>query len=100
MIVYTRLAAMTERIEFIPLSIVPVASNPIRIAEEVAMFDNLHGRIEVGFGRGYQSRWLQTLAQDDCITDGVPESDTRNRGVFRRVHRDHEAGLDPGRVRL
>lgn len=83
MILYTRLAAVTENIKFIPLSLVPVASNPIRIAEEVAMFDNLYpGRIEVGFARGYQSRWLQTLAQDDCITSGVPSSDARNREIY------------------
>jgi alkanesulfonate monooxygenase SsuD/methylene tetrahydromethanopterin reductase-like flavin-dependent oxidoreductase (luciferase family) len=83
MIFYTRMAAMTKNIKFIPLSLVPVASNPIRIAEEVAMFDQLFpGRIEVGFARGYQSRWLQVLAQDDSITSGVPESDARNREIF------------------
>jgi alkanesulfonate monooxygenase SsuD/methylene tetrahydromethanopterin reductase-like flavin-dependent oxidoreductase (luciferase family) len=83
MILYARLAAMTKNIKFIPLSLVPVASNPIRIAEEVAMFDQLFpGRIEVGFARGYQSRWLQVLAQDDCITSGVPGSDARNREIF------------------
>jgi alkanesulfonate monooxygenase SsuD/methylene tetrahydromethanopterin reductase-like flavin-dependent oxidoreductase (luciferase family) len=38
--------------------------NPIRVAEEVAVIDHLsQGRTFVGFARGYQSRWTNTLGQ-------------------------------------
>jgi alkanesulfonate monooxygenase SsuD/methylene tetrahydromethanopterin reductase-like flavin-dependent oxidoreductase (luciferase family) len=85
LIYYSKLAALTENIKFIPMSLVPVATNPLRVAEEAAMFDNLYpGRMEIGLARGYQSRWMQTMAQDENVTSGMPgtESDARNREIF------------------
>ncbi|MGU3436450.1 LLM class flavin-dependent oxidoreductase [Actinomycetes bacterium M1A6_2h] len=83
LIFYTYLAAQTKKIKFIPLSIVLPAANPLRVAEEVAMFDQLYpGRIEVGFARGYQNRWMQTISQRELIASGVPESDAINREIF------------------
>ena len=38
--------------------------NPLRIAEDVAMLDQMtRGRAFAGFARGYQPRWVNTLGQ-------------------------------------
>ncbi|MER7685741.1 LLM class flavin-dependent oxidoreductase [Streptomyces sp. NPDC097610] len=80
---YAKLAAQTERIMFVPLSIILPAQNPIRVAEDLALFSHMYpGRIGVGFARGYQTRWMQTLAQDDAVTSMQPDSDARNREIF------------------
>jgi alkanesulfonate monooxygenase SsuD/methylene tetrahydromethanopterin reductase-like flavin-dependent oxidoreductase (luciferase family) len=52
---------------------------------DVALFDNLYpGRVAVSFARGYQTRWLQTLAQRERIGSGPldAEANARNREVF------------------
>ena len=37
--------------------------NPLRVAEDIAMMDNmLQGRLNVAFVRGYQARWVQNYA--------------------------------------
>ena len=37
--------------------------NPVRVAEEIATLDHmLNGRLYVGFTRGYQARWVDSLA--------------------------------------
>lgn len=83
MVLYSHLAAVTKQIAFIPLSIVLPTSNPLRIAEDVALFDQLYpGRIQVGVARGYQSRWMQTIAQEELIASGNPASDAKNREIF------------------
>jgi len=82
------------------------ANNPIRVAEETAILDHLtKGRFFVGFARGYQSRWVNVLAQhlgsratrspstatkaDIAITDAAKrstqlEEDKANRDVFEQ----------------
>ncbi|WP_179476301.1 LLM class flavin-dependent oxidoreductase [Mycolicibacterium vinylchloridicum] len=83
MVLYSHLAAITKQISFIPLSLVLPTSNPLRIAEDVALFDQLYpGRIQVGVARGYQSRWMQTIAQQELIASGNPASDAKNREIF------------------
>lgn len=85
LLLYAKLAAMTERIMFAPLSIILAAHNPILVAEDLALFSHMFpGRLGVGFARGYQVRWMHTLMQ----TEGVnpfgpnPEFDKRNREIF------------------
>jgi alkanesulfonate monooxygenase SsuD/methylene tetrahydromethanopterin reductase-like flavin-dependent oxidoreductase (luciferase family) len=57
-------AAHTERIHIGQLGYVMSAANPIRVAEETAILDHLlKGRSFVGFARGYQDRWTNTLGQ-------------------------------------
>ncbi len=56
--------AKTKNIRIGPLGYVMSTHNPIRVAEEVAVIDHLSkGRTFVGFARGYQSRWTNTLGQ-------------------------------------
>ncbi len=84
LLLYAKLATLTERLAFIPLSMVLPAGDPIRIAEDMALFDNMFpGRGGVCFARGYQKRWLQVLAQKANTTSLVdPESDRINREIF------------------
>lgn len=40
------------------------ANNPVQIAENIAMLDHMiGGRANAGFARGYQRRWVDTMAQ-------------------------------------
>ena len=58
------LAMQTERIRVGQLGIVLPAHNPIRVAEDIAMLDQMTGgRAVAGFARGYQRRWVDTMAQ-------------------------------------
>jgi len=83
LMLYTDLAARTERIQFCPNSLVPVADDPIRIAEDIALFDQItRGRVAVSFARGYQKRWLQILSQGGNTSLIDEESDRKNREVY------------------
>jgi alkanesulfonate monooxygenase SsuD/methylene tetrahydromethanopterin reductase-like flavin-dependent oxidoreductase (luciferase family) len=84
LLLYAKLAALTKRISFIPMSVVLTARDPIRTAEDLALFDQMFpGRVGVAFARGYQSRWMQTLTQRTGISAGrEPASNALNREVF------------------
>lgn len=85
LLLYAKLASRTERLMFIPLSVVLPARDPIRVAEDIALFDHMYpGRVAVCFARGYQTRWMQTLAQRTGIASGPMdrEADETNRAVF------------------
>ena len=85
MLLYAKLAAMTERIAFMPHSMVLPARNPIHVAEDIAIFDNLFpGRVKIGFARGYQKRWMQTIMQTEHAASSTTdrESDEHNRELF------------------
>jgi alkanesulfonate monooxygenase SsuD/methylene tetrahydromethanopterin reductase-like flavin-dependent oxidoreductase (luciferase family) len=84
LLLFADLAARTKRLMFIPLSLVLTAADPIRIAEEVALFDQLYpGRVGVAFARGYQKRWVQILSQRTNTTALISEeSDRINREIF------------------
>ena len=86
MLLYTDLAARTKNIKFAPLGLVLAGWDPIRCAEELAVFDNLtKGRLIAGFARGYQDRWVNVLGQQYHVT-GAPMDggaiDNHNRAVF------------------
>ncbi|MEX2206427.1 MAG: LLM class flavin-dependent oxidoreductase [Myxococcota bacterium] len=54
----------TKRIRVGQLGIVLPASNPVRVAEDIAMLDHMTGgRANAGFARGYQRRWVDVMAQ-------------------------------------
>lgn len=89
LLLYTDLAARTERIKFAPLGLVLAGWDPIRCAEELAVFDNLtKGRLIAGFARGYQDRWVNVMGQQYHVT-GAPmdggEIDNHNRAVFEEA---------------
>ncbi|MPY56194.1 LLM class flavin-dependent oxidoreductase [Streptomyces spongiae] len=83
LLLYAKLAARTEQIMFVPLSIILPAHNPISVAEDIALFTHMFpDRLGVGFARGYQTRWMQTLAQDESVSAFQPGADDRNREIF------------------
>ena len=70
---------------FVPMSVVLSAADPIRTAENLALFDNMFpGRVGVAFARGYQTRWMQTLSQAKGISSSPmdPVSDALNREIY------------------
>lgn len=87
LILYTRLATLTKNMIFMPTSLVMPARDPLRTAEDVALFDQLFpGRLKFSVARGYQKRWVQTLMQDDNAYSSFKpeekEADERNREIF------------------
>jgi alkanesulfonate monooxygenase SsuD/methylene tetrahydromethanopterin reductase-like flavin-dependent oxidoreductase (luciferase family) len=84
LLLYADLAARTTTIHFYPMSLVPTATDPIRLAESVALLDQLtRGRVGVAFARGYQKRWIQILSQGRGSTSLVDQaSDERNREIY------------------
>ena len=81
-------AMQTQRLRVGQLSIVLPAQNPIRVAEDIAMLDHMTGgRVDVGFARGYQRRWVDTMAQQSHGIHGAlphqhDEIDAANRALF------------------
>jgi alkanesulfonate monooxygenase SsuD/methylene tetrahydromethanopterin reductase-like flavin-dependent oxidoreductase (luciferase family) len=78
----------TKRIRVGQLGIVLPASNPIRVAEDIAMLDQMTGgRACAGFARGYQRRWVDVMAQQTHgIHGALPHQhdaiDAANRAAF------------------
>jgi alkanesulfonate monooxygenase SsuD/methylene tetrahydromethanopterin reductase-like flavin-dependent oxidoreductase (luciferase family) len=86
-------AMQTERIRVGQLGIVLPADNPIRVAEDIAMLDHMSGgRACAGFARGYQRRWVDTMAQQNHgIHGALPHEhdaiDAANREAFEESFR-------------
>ncbi len=60
----TAIAALTNRIRIGQLANIVSFHHPLRLAEQIAILDNLSGgRVEVGLGRGYQSREAETFGK-------------------------------------
>jgi len=58
------LGMQTQRLRVGQLGLVLPCHNPIRIAEDIAILDQVtKGRAFAGFARGYQPRWVNTLGQ-------------------------------------
>ena len=78
----------TKRIRVGQLGIVLPAANPIRVAEDIAMLDQMTGgRACAGFARGYQRRWVDVMAQQTHGIHGAlphqhDEIDAANRAAF------------------
>ena len=81
-------AMQTKRIRVGQLGIVLPASNPIRVAEDIAMLDHMTGgRANAGFARGYQRRWVDIMAQQaHGVSGALPHQhdaiDAANRAAF------------------
>src|SRR5438105_900131 len=78
----------TKRLRVGQLGVVLPASNPIRVAEDIAMLDHMTGgRANAGFARGYQRRWVDIMAQQTHGIQGAlphqhDEIDAANRAAF------------------
>lgn len=83
-LLFADFAARTENIMMMPMSIVMGAANPIRVAEDLAILDQLtRGRVGVAFARGYQKRWMRVLGQGGTSATGSgDEADQANRERF------------------
>jgi alkanesulfonate monooxygenase SsuD/methylene tetrahydromethanopterin reductase-like flavin-dependent oxidoreductase (luciferase family) len=82
----------TRNIRVGQLGIVLPASSPLRVAEDVAMLDHMTGgRAFAGFARGYQRRWVDTLAQPYRVVHATSsdqgEVDQLNREAFEEFFR-------------
>lgn len=79
----------TNHIKVGPIGYVLAGWNPLRLALEIAWLDQLtKGRILVGFARGYQTRWLNQMAQKLHVGGTISdksETDRTNREAFEEV---------------
>ena len=83
LLMYAKLAALTERIMFVPMSVVVTARDPLRVAEDLALFSHMFpGRLGVAYARGFQKRWMQTLSQAEHVIANDPTADETNRAKF------------------
>lgn len=83
LLMYAKLAALTKQITFVPMSVVVTARDPLRVAEDLAQFSHMFpGRLGIAFARGFQTRWVQTLAQQADAVAHAPSSDAANRAKF------------------
>ena len=69
------IAMQTKNLRVGQLGLVLPSHNPIRVAEDIAMLDQLtRGRAFAGFARGYQPRWVNTLGQHyDTLGDSTSD---------------------------
>jgi alkanesulfonate monooxygenase SsuD/methylene tetrahydromethanopterin reductase-like flavin-dependent oxidoreductase (luciferase family) len=85
--------ANTSEIMAGPIGYVLPGWNPLRLALETAWMDQISkGRTFLGFARGYQSRWLNPMAQlvhasatNSTGAASPTETDATNREVFQEV---------------
>jgi alkanesulfonate monooxygenase SsuD/methylene tetrahydromethanopterin reductase-like flavin-dependent oxidoreductase (luciferase family) len=81
----------TRHIKVGPIGYVLPGWNPLRLALEIAWLDQLtKGRTFVGFARGYQTRWLNQMAQKVDVSATLSdksEADRVNREAFEEVFR-------------
>ena len=80
----TFVALRTQNIKVGQLAIVLPAHHPLQVAEDVAILDQMtQGRAYVGFARGYQSRWVNTLGQPSGL--GATSSDKSGQDLMNRA---------------
>ncbi|MGA2409444.1 MAG: LLM class flavin-dependent oxidoreductase [Candidatus Binataceae bacterium] len=83
----------TKRQRVGQLGVVLPANNPIRVAEDIAMVDHMTGgRVNAGFARGYQRRWVDIMAQQTHGIHGAQPHqhdaiDDANRAAFEECYR-------------
>jgi alkanesulfonate monooxygenase SsuD/methylene tetrahydromethanopterin reductase-like flavin-dependent oxidoreductase (luciferase family) len=83
LLLYAKLATLTKRITFVPMSVVVTTHDPLRVAEDLALFSHMFpGRLAVSFARGFMNRWVQTLSQTEHAIADSPDSDAANRAKF------------------
>lgn len=84
-------AMQTKRVQIGPIGYVLPGWDPLRLAITTAWLDQLtKGRSFVGLARGYQSRWLDQMAQKVLLTATMSDPatlDEANRRAFEEVYR-------------
>jgi alkanesulfonate monooxygenase SsuD/methylene tetrahydromethanopterin reductase-like flavin-dependent oxidoreductase (luciferase family) len=80
----TAVAVLTKRIRLGQMANIITWHHPLRLAEQIGILDVLSGgRVDVGLGRGYQSREIDTFG----ATYGASTLDQeRARAVYEEVH--------------
>jgi alkanesulfonate monooxygenase SsuD/methylene tetrahydromethanopterin reductase-like flavin-dependent oxidoreductase (luciferase family) len=82
-------AMNTKHIKVGPIGYVLPGWNPLRLAVEIGWLDQItKGRSIVGMARGYQTRWLNSMAQKlhvQAAPSDQSEVDLLNRKVFEEV---------------
>lgn len=79
----------TKHIKLGQLGLVLPAHNPVRIAEDIAILDQMtHGRAFAGFARGYQPRWVNVLGQQVRGLDGT-FNDQDYENLKKDLYYDH-----------
>src|SRR5579863_640905 len=82
-------AMHTKHIKVGPIGYVLPGWNPLRLAVEIGWLDQLtKGRSIVGMARGYQTRWLNSMAQKlhvQAAPSDQSEVDLLNRKAFEEV---------------
>lgn len=83
-------AQQTKRLKVGQLGIVLPCANPLRVAEDLAMLDQLtQGRAFAGFARGYQPRWVNALGQHyDTLADSTSDPE-RYEALKRELYEEH-----------
>lgn len=77
-------AAHTKRIRLMQIANIITQHHPVRLAEQLAMLDVISGgRVEPGFGRGYQPREVEVLGWP---MGGTVQDDERNRRFYQEVY--------------
>lgn len=84
-------ALQTKRIKVGQLGIVLPAASPLRVAEDIAMLDQMSGgRAYAGFARGYQQRWVNVLAQQHHVAATASDQsdiDRINREAYEEFYK-------------
>lgn len=80
----------TKNMRFGQLGLVLPCHHPIRIAEDIAMLDQmLQGRTFAGFARGYQPRWVNVLGQHyDTLGDNATDPE-RYEELKKELYYEH-----------
>lgn len=78
----------SKRMKVSTLGYVLPTHNPVRAAEEIATLDHmLQGRLNIGFTRGYQSRWVDSYAAVPGVRATTPEL-AKNRDAVDDMNRE------------
>jgi len=86
------LGMQTKRLRVGQLGLVLPCHNPLRIAEDVAILDQVtKGRAFAGFARGYQPRWVNTLGQH---YQGLADNQTDPEGYEKLKKELYEEHFD------
>jgi len=84
-------AMHTRRIKVGQLGVVLPAASPLRVAEDIAMLDQMSGgRAYAGFARGYQRRWVNVLAQQHHVAATASDQsdvDRVNREAYEEFYK-------------
>jgi len=98
-VLLSAVAARTKRIRTITGAVIPAFNNPIKLAGELAMLDNLsHGRLDAGFGRAFIPKEFEVFGVGmdesrarfeegiDIITRLWTEERVSYEGKFHKFH--------------